>query len=849
MEIFYTVAMTLNALCALGIMLSGIQKNERHFLTLALLNVVIFFYNLFSWQLHASTSLDTAIQMSQYQTMCAIVALPLMTLTFGSWCEFKYTNKLTLILVLISIPFLILNFTGDSSLRYSGENELIQFQSIFNNTISLLRGGSNPFFVVIYLIFVSNSILLAYFSYQLFLQQKSVISITLVILLIMQVVVSFIGYKIDRLELPLFYIGGLPLTIFSVTCLLLISSMYKSTSEKLKKGEAQKAAIDKAINSLALEVSETDNLNFYNKTVLNIQHLFKTKFVFIGIYFDDELGRRIETLSVVNNGEFNENFSYTLKGTPCDEVVGKSICTFKNNVDLSFPEDILLKDMGVKAYTGLPLFNNEKQPLGIVSLLHDDVYEVEPDLQPLLEVFGGRIGAELARDILAKKLKMLAYFDYVTKLPNRASLFERINLTFKRNIKNEKNSLLMLIDLDNFKEINKVYGYDFADDILKEIGHRLNIFAGDNIFVARNDGDEFAILIDQIKGDKTSFIEVNWQAISAIVKAPIHINDQEVIVECSAGNIIYPLQTDDNYSVIRYAESALQQAKHNGRNQYAVFDKNIQAVFERQQVILKEIHGAMQVNSLLESCQLHMMYQPQTDSEGHLLGAEALIRWIHPEFGMISPAEFIPIIEQTELMHELGYWVIQNVFKQIQTWTLADLTIPGHISINIAAKQLIHPNFVTKLVSHCKEYSISPSLIVLELTESGILHDTSVAIASLKALRQHGFIIALDDFGTGYSSLSYLKDLPLDILKIDKSFIDDVFSPSTRQLIQSMFSISRHLQLDIIAEGMESREQVDELIKLGCECFQGYFYSKPLKPDDLINWHYPAELADHRLNE
>jgi len=450
----------------------------------------------------------------------------------------------------------------------------------------------------------------------------------------------------------------------------------------------------------------------------------------------------------------------------------------------------------------------------------------------------------LSRDILAKKLQQLAYYDYITKLPNRASLFEKIHLTYQRNIDIQSNSLLILIDLDNFKDVNKVYGYDIADDILKEIGHRLSIYAGDNMFVARNDGDEFAILIDQLKGDKTSLIEVHWQALSAIIKAPIRINEQEIIVQCSAGNVIYPLQADDNYSVIRYAESALQQAKHNGRNQYAIFDKNIQALFERQQIILKEIHDAIH-----EDTQLYMVYQPQADLSGNILGAESLIRWIHPEFGMISPAEFIPIIEQTELMHDLGYWIIKNVLKQIQTWKRDDLKVPNHISINIAVKQLVHHDFVKKIASLCNAYNVHPSQIVLELTESGILHDTSIAIESLQALRQQGFIIALDDFGTGYSSLSYLKDLPLDILKIDKSFIDDIFSPSTNQLIQSMFSISKHLHLDIIAEGMESRDQVDELTKLGCKCFQGYFYSKPLKPNELINWHYPAELTDHRLNK
>ncbi|TYK66542.1 bifunctional diguanylate cyclase/phosphodiesterase [Colwellia echini] len=833
MEIFYTAAMTLNLLCALVIMVSGIQKQESHFLSLALLNVLVFLFNLFSWQLHASTTLESIIQISRYQTMVTIIGLPLMTFTFGSWSKYKYTKQLTMALSIAVIPFLILNFLGDSSLRYSGETQLVQFTSVFGNTISLLSGETNPIFVGIHIIFVINSLMLAFFSYRLFRQEKNTVAIILAFLLLAQVFANYIGYKIDSLELPFFYVGGLPLTLISVVCLVLISSRYKTNIEKLKKGEQQKADIDKAISALAIEVSNTDDFQFYNKTALNIQQLFKTKFVNIGIYCEGEIERRIETLSVINNGKLMENFSYPLKNTPCDEVVGKDICIYENNVDKQFSEDEWLTNQEIKAYIGIPLFNKQKEPLGIVTLMHDTKYQLDLNLRSLLDVFANRISAELARDNLAKKLKMLAYYDYITKLPNRAHLLEQINLSFKRNAYNQTNALLILVDLDNFKEINKVYGYDFADDILKEIGHRLKIYAGENIFVARNGGDEFAIIIDQLSGDKTSLIEVNWQAISAVIKAPIRINDQEVIVECSAGNVIYPLQTDDMHSVIRYAESALQQAKYNGRNQYAVFDKNIQAVFERQQIILTEVQAAMTDNN-----QLHMVYQPQTDGDGNLMGAESLIRWISPEYGFISPAEFIPIVEKTELIHQLGYWIIENVFKQLQSWKTAELKTPAHISINIAAKQLIHTDFVPKLVSLCNEYQIIPSEIVLELTESGILEDKSIAIASLLSLKGHGFMIALDDFGTGYSSLSHLKDLPIDILKIDKSFIDDVFSPGTKQIIQSMFSTSKHLDLDTIAEGMETKEQVDELLHLGCTCFQGYYFSKPLPAEDFIQWRH-----------
>lgn len=215
-----------------------------------------------------------------------------------------------------------------------------------------------------------------------------------------------------------------------------------------------------------------------------------------------------------------------------------------------------------------------------------------------------------------------------------------------------------------------------------------------------------------------------------------------------------------------------------------------------------------------------------------------MVRWHHPDIGFVSPAEFIPVAEQAGIIHKLGDWILDTVIKQLSGWLRDKITLPDHISINVSALQLSSPDFVERFLTLIERYEVPSSLIVLELTESGLLENMEQAITRLKHLQRQGIRIALDDFGTGYSSLSYLKDLPLDIIKIDKSFIDELFDTGTREMIESIISIGAHMHLEVIAEGTESIEQVTLLEKLGCHRFQGYYFSKPLPPSEFIKWKF-----------
>jgi len=790
-------------------------------------------YQWFSWQFHEASNITTAVELLKYQSAALIITAPCIFYCFAKWTEFKKINTWLYIQIAIAAVLLIINAFSNFGIRYSqleqSSVELIYSEFSTDSFIGV-RSIFGYFFLAygITLIFWIGSRVNFFVKQQ---QRIYAYSLSIFILfLISSAIWSLINSNGNTAYVSLI---GFPLTLLMLILAVNIAHKVKIKSEELFLQQSRQIPIEQAMTCLAQGVSNADNLSFYDEVAINIQNLYKTKYAFIGVCHYEDGETKIKTISVVKNGKVIDNFEYLLAGTPCNDVIGKQVCTYPNHVDELFPKDVMLKEMSIKSYVGLPLFSADKDPVGIVVLLENEEYKIDDNLLKILHVFGARIGAELSRDRLDNKLKHMAYVDQTTKLPNRTRLFDEISRHFQTGFTNNNNVILMLIDIDRFKDVNRVYGYDVAEEILKTVGERLKTYGNKDIFIARNYGGEFAVLISNINNDGSHLTQIHWQAVSDLIKSPIHINNKEIKLECSAGAVVFPHQVSEQPSILRCAESALQQAKYAGRNQCALFDANLQAIFDRKQELQKLLREALDNEE-----GLFLVYQPQTDHDGKLVGAEALIRWIHPEKGFISPAEFIPMVEETELIHVVGYWVIRKVLSQIQAWQQTNHTVPDHISINVAAKQLTNLNFTKSLLKACSEFDVNPSQIVLELTESGLLSDVDYAIEILKQLQTHGFKIALDDFGTGYSSLSYLKKMPIDILKIDKSFVDDIAILSTKQLMQSVFSIAEHLHFEIIAEGTETLDQVDELVKIGCDCFQGYYFSKPLEPELFINWEY-----------
>ncbi len=624
--------------------------------------------------------------------------------------------------------------------------------------------------------------------------------------------------------MDIYFITSIALNI--VCFLLLIASIIKFNKEKLHSESLHRIELETALRRLALG-SNTQNIDaFYREMLRALYDLSEADFILIGIPNDET--QQVNTLCAVVNGEIAENFSYNLKGSPCEVVVNSTVCIYKANVAELFPHDQMLSDEKIESYIGLPLLDSNDRPIGIIALLSRRPFLEEPRFMDTLKVFASRTSAEIRRDKTEQTLKAMAYHDYLSKLPNRAAMLEEINHSYESCQKKQENALLMLLDIDNFEHINRKYGNDVGDQVIQQIGQRFMLYATESMFIARNSGDNFAILLKKADSETMSLVSVHWAAIRSIISEPCIIGRRQISVACSMGAVSFPEQIDNRFDVISSAEQALREAKLRGRDQFFVFDPQMLATRDLQRDIETDLIKAVQEND-----QLYVVFQPKVTEFGTVVGAETLLRWEHPTRGNIPPSDFIPIAEKSGLIHEIGKWLVVEVCAQMQRWQQqGNILYP--ISINASSSQFDNPLFVEFLLLTISEYGLANPLIEIELTESGVLADTANAIENIQILRNAGISVSLDDFGTGYSSLSYLHILPINVLKIDKSFIDNIHESQSAELVRSILALSETMHLKTIAEGTETKAQVDILSKMGCHYFQGYHFSKPLLPDDYL---------------
>lgn len=827
-------SIAINLMAAVLVLATGRDSKGLHpFYSVVALCVTNAAYQYCNWRYHASLDTVDAVLWLKWQLTFVALLFPSYFHTFSIWSRRPKANTWLIGMSVLALILIIVNWLMPFGVRFS-EIQAFREVTLFNGeVIHVLDGEISPvntiyhgiILVVIGIVLLRVNALLDY--------QLRGPALSIIAFILLQLVAILIGALIDKGVINSFYVAGFTTTLLILFICINLSLQVRKQTALLNYQVSRRQKVEKAIAALAAEVSKADDKGFYEQMVLNLQLLFETKTVFVGLYQKDAHNEWIETLAVTENQTTKENFQYPLRDTPCEQVVGRDYCVYNNDVIRVFPKDRMLVDMGIESYIGMPMFDSDNAPLGLIALLHDAPYDISEEMLQTLKVFAVRTSAELSRNRIEKRLRRIAYFDYTTGLPNRTQLFETINNQYRKNQVTTKQSVLLLFDLDHFKDVNRIYGYDIAEDVLKEVGTRLAHYSSDNIFIARHDGDEFAAIIKQVDTEAIGLIKVNWEALQAIIKTPIEIDTRQINLECSMGAVVFPRQTGNRFDVLRSAESALQQAKRSGRGRCEIFDPELQKSIDRRFDLETKLK-----QGLKDKNQFKVVYQPQTNAKGELLGGEVLVRWHHPDIGFVSPAEFIPIAEQAGIIHKLGDWILDTVIKQLSGWLRDKITLPDHISINVSALQLSSPDFVERFLTLIERYEVPSSLIVLELTESGLLENMEQAITRLKHLQRQGIRIALDDFGTGYSSLSYLKDLPLDIIKIDKSFIDELFDTGTREMIESIISIGAHMHLEVIAEGTESIEQVTLLEKLGCHRFQGYYFSKPLPPSEFIKWKF-----------
>ncbi|MFZ5591391.1 MAG: putative bifunctional diguanylate cyclase/phosphodiesterase [Bacillota bacterium] len=444
----------------------------------------------------------------------------------------------------------------------------------------------------------------------------------------------------------------------------------------------------------------------------------------------------------------------------------------------------------------------------------------------LLDTRGQVMGtASIGEDITERqqaqeKVQFLAYHDVLTGLPNRLNLTEQLAREIKRAERLKGQLAVLFLDLDRFKMTNDTLGHSAGDELLRQVAERLGSSLRRSDILARLGGDEFIIILPDLKNSRRA-VEVATRLLNAF-QEPFNVAGSELYVSTSIGIAVYPADGADVQTLLKNADLAMYRAKEKGRNNYQLYTPEMQASALRYLEMEKALRAAV------EQQQFELFFQPIVNRQGKIVVQEALLRWRHPQRGLIAPAEFIPLAEETGLILPIDDWALRAACRQLQQWRGA-CGKNVRVAFNMSGLQFAQPNLVDKVAAVLYRSGLEPAALEIEITENIAMRDVELTLHHLRALRQLGVSVCLDDFGTGYSSLSYIKRFPINVIKIDRSFIADIATDkASLAIVRAILLMAESLQMDVVAEGVETNEQLALLRELGCAYYQGYRFGRPV---------------------
>ncbi|WP_252109672.1 MULTISPECIES: EAL domain-containing protein [unclassified Halomonas] len=575
--------------------------------------------------------------------------------------------------------------------------------------------------------------------------------------------------------------------------------------------------IQHAVTHVATAVSANHGEAFLSQLTAHMATALDAQVGFIAKL--DALEPGVASMVSLNiRGEEQPGIRYRIDGVPCEDVIDHKECVVLKNASVRMPAESNGELDWVNGYIGRRLDDAQGNPIGVVGVMFEQPLEDTHIARTVLQIFAARVASELSRQQDESRIRELAYRDEGTRLPNRADFMQRLVQHVGQTP--PQRLALLLLGLNHFKEINDIAGHYVGDLVLKEVAKRFSTVLKERHYLARLGGDEFVVLC--LDAGQREAIEIATRLQDALME-PVVVEQHTAEVSASVGVSVCPEQARTAQGLLRYADIAMHQAKR-APSGARLFEPWM------EQVMREKLDMAKRLAIAIADKTLTLNFQPQVNLRTReLIGAEALCRWQDEVLGFVSPGDFIPLAEERGMMVALGRCVIEKACQQLSQWKRQGVSLCGQLAINVAADQFDDNDLIDTLFESCSRYHIAPSMLSLELTESGIMVNPEEAVAITRYCKEQGMGLAIDDFGTGYSSLAYLKRFAVDKIKIDISFIRDMLvSENDRVIVATIIAMAHTLGLETIAEGIEGQAQIEPLLEMGCTQGQGYLFDRPL---------------------